>query len=302
MQHIKSIVAAVDFSPCSAAALAAALRIGAWNRAAVRAVHVIDVVVGLEPEPAMAAMHLAIRDGIVDDAAKAWAAFRETIPGASGMPCEILVDARVRGILAQTRIAHANILVIGAVGESAGDAKVETGFGSVAGGCVRHAECDVLAVRGSQTGPFRSVVAAVDFSDSARHALDTAVRVATQDAAALRVVHVYDAPWRRLPKDSKSPAADPAFKESYQKAIAARLAAFCKPLEHELRACKAEMIAVDAATHRRGIPDLARSVAADLVVIGTHGHSALHDMLLGTTAEKILRDSPCSVWVVRNAG
>lgn len=38
----------------------------------------------------------------------------------------------------------------------------------------------------------------------------------------------------------------------------------------------------------------------DLVVIGTHGHSRLASMLLGSVTEKVVRTCPCPVTVVRS--
>ena len=43
---------------------------------------------------------------------------------------------------------------------------------------------------------------------------------------------------------------------------------------------------------------VAQSIQADLIVVGSHGHSAL-DRLLGTTAAKIVNHAACSVLVVR---
>lgn len=43
----------------------------------------------------------------------------------------------------------------------------------------------------------------------------------------------------------------------------------------------------------------ARRLNARLLVIGTEGRTGLRRMLLGSTAEQILRDAPCSVLVVR---
>lgn len=37
----------------------------------------------------------------------------------------------------------------------------------------------------------------------------------------------------------------------------------------------------------------------ELLVIGDRGHSSVWDSLLGTTAEKIVRVAPCSVFIVR---
>jgi nucleotide-binding universal stress UspA family protein len=44
----------------------------------------------------------------------------------------------------------------------------------------------------------------------------------------------------------------------------------------------------------------ARRVGADLIVMGTHGRSALKQMLLGSVAEKVVRKAPCPVLTVRH--
>jgi nucleotide-binding universal stress UspA family protein len=43
----------------------------------------------------------------------------------------------------------------------------------------------------------------------------------------------------------------------------------------------------------------AHDAAMDLVVMGTHGRTGLERLLMGSVAEKVLRDSPCSVLVVK---
>jgi nucleotide-binding universal stress UspA family protein len=48
----------------------------------------------------------------------------------------------------------------------------------------------------------------------------------------------------------------------------------------------------------QAICDAARTLQADLVVIGSHGYSGI-DRLLGTTAAKVVNHAPCSVLVVR---
>lgn len=47
--------------------------------------------------------------------------------------------------------------------------------------------------------------------------------------------------------------------------------------------------------------DIARNEASDLIVIGTHGYTAL-DRLIGTTAARVVNHAPCSVLVVRTGG
>jgi len=40
----------------------------------------------------------------------------------------------------------------------------------------------------------------------------------------------------------------------------------------------------------------------DMIVMGTHGHSGLAHMLIGSVAEKVVRKSPCAVLTVRPEG
>jgi nucleotide-binding universal stress UspA family protein len=44
---------------------------------------------------------------------------------------------------------------------------------------------------------------------------------------------------------------------------------------------------------------LADDNQADLIVVGTHGHSALEHLLVGSVAERIVRHASCSVLLVR---
>ena len=41
---------------------------------------------------------------------------------------------------------------------------------------------------------------------------------------------------------------------------------------------------------------------SDLIVIGTHGRTGLARLLVGSVAEKVVRQAPCPVLTVRNHG
>jgi nucleotide-binding universal stress UspA family protein len=47
--------------------------------------------------------------------------------------------------------------------------------------------------------------------------------------------------------------------------------------------------------HRPGVLEFAALLNADLVAVGTRGQSNLRDLVVGSTAEKVLRDGVCGV-------
>jgi nucleotide-binding universal stress UspA family protein len=48
------------------------------------------------------------------------------------------------------------------------------------------------------------------------------------------------------------------------------------------------------------IPDTAKAIGADLIVMGTNGYSRVKQVLLGGTAERVVRHSTCPVLTVRH--
>jgi universal stress protein A len=47
------------------------------------------------------------------------------------------------------------------------------------------------------------------------------------------------------------------------------------------------------------IVKFARELQTDLIILATHGHTGLKHILLGSTAERVVRHAPCPVLVVR---
>jgi nucleotide-binding universal stress UspA family protein len=50
---------------------------------------------------------------------------------------------------------------------------------------------------------------------------------------------------------------------------------------------------------RRALTDAARADSADLVVVGSHGHSGLGRAFLGSVASYVIAHAPCDVLVIR---
>ena len=57
--------------------------------------------------------------------------------------------------------------------------------------------------------------------------------------------------------------------------------------------------AVEVGDVRESILDAAVKWDADLVVVGSHGHSGIQSVLLGSVAESVARRAKCSVEIVR---
>ena len=61
---------------------------------------------------------------------------------------------------------------------------------------------------------------------------------------------------------------------------------------------------VNSALIRKGRPhreiiDAARTLKVDLIVIATHGYTGVNRALLGSVTERVVREAPCPVFVVR---
>jgi len=295
VDHLRTIVVGVDFTAPSRTALVQAMRIGAWNRASVKAAHVLDTIVTIELEAALAPMAMQVTDALVNDSREAWAAFARAIPGASDVPCHVEVNNRAFGFLHYARDAHADLIVIGAMSGR----KPDTGLGSMAHACVRHAKSDVLIAREDHPEAFKTIVVGVDFSETSMRALERATRIASQDGAALHVVHIYKPPWTELRFDAQGPLITPQVIQKYAADLGQRLRDFCRPLDHELTYLKATLKVHEHDGHRSGLAQYCEEVKADLLVLGTRGRTTLRDVLLGSTAEKALRHASCSVLAIR---
>jgi nucleotide-binding universal stress UspA family protein len=252
----------------------------------------------MDLEQALSPFQGEIRAGLVRDARDAWSGFTAGIPGASALELEVAIDNPVAAMLRRVRERSADLLVLGTHGTSPAD----RGPGTLATACVRKARASVLLVRESQVAPFRSVIACVDFSESSRKALEQAVRMAVHDGAVLHALHVFDAPWHRLHYRAPTPQTSADYQRQYRDGLRRRLEAFCKPVVPEMARLKADYEIFDGKGYGAGICQFVERVDGDLVVLGTRGRTNLRDILLGSTAERVVRDAPCSILAVKPDG
>jgi nucleotide-binding universal stress UspA family protein len=133
----------------------------------------------------------------------------------------------------------------------------------------------------------RKILVPVDFSECSSKALQYAIAFARQFGAELvllHVVHPYPPMPEMGPVDAESMVDAHEQMESFQKTVGSVVP--CKTM-------------VRTGSGHGEIIAMAKELGVDLIVISTHGRTGLEHVLLGSTAEKVVRHAGCPVLVVR---
>lgn len=152
---------------------------------------------------------------------------------------------------------------------------------------------------------FKKILWATDFSEHARHAGQQALNCAQCTAGvvyALTVVDPDDLPLilTDVPDPFISRAQEENLEQQLEQAYEQRV---LNHLNQEVQPLRDAGINVE--THLRvGMPwrqiiRAAGDLDASLIVIGSHGKRSLEELLLGSTVERVTRQAPCPVLVVR---
>lgn len=142
-----------------------------------------------------------------------------------------------------------------------------------------------------------TILAGADVSIPSDQAIDRAAALAAQHGAKLILVHAVA---------NDQPGQDDGDNEVVRKlgeVSAAMQVEVAKRLRARLDQLRAQGIDAELAsvTGAPGevVAQLARDHAAELIVVGTHGHTGISRFLLGSVATAILRHAPCDVLVTR---
>lgn len=140
----------------------------------------------------------------------------------------------------------------------------------------------------------RRIVCPTDFSPTARAACDYAAEFARSFDAELVLLHVI--PELNYPTRSFGMAsAFPHLREELHKRAQEELEVEAKRISP---AGKVVVELRDGVSHEQ-VLDCAKKRQADLIVMGTHGHTGLAHLVLGSTAERVVRMSDIPVVTVR---
>lgn len=141
--------------------------------------------------------------------------------------------------------------------------------------------------------PYRRIVHATDFSPASSRALAAAVGLAQRLRAELRLVHVVD----NSPLLSYYTLVYQAHRIDTTRRRQARQA-LQRLAERKVGRRVRVRVDVRVGNPAEQILVAARRARADLIVLGSHGYTALEHALLGSTAEKVVRRSPVPVLIV----
>ncbi|HME44519.1 MAG TPA: universal stress protein [Syntrophorhabdales bacterium] len=145
---------------------------------------------------------------------------------------------------------------------------------------------------------YKNILFCTDFSKSAQAALPYAIDLAKKYGAALHLLHVYQDAGHiaefELSSDTKSDYIRVAHLMGTE--MEKRLETLCEEIVKELGSCEHKMVRGKAHIE---IIRYTKEKNVDLIVMASHGLSGLEHVLFGSTAERVLRESPCNVFVIK---
>jgi nucleotide-binding universal stress UspA family protein len=267
-----NVLVALDLSTASAAIIERAARLPITSGSSITLFHVVPQGFGLPPVLDTATEREAQR-------VLATAAARISELTAEGVDVFTAVGHGTPfvEIIRRARHERVELVVLGRHGyRTFPDALI----GSTAERVLRKGDVPLLIVSGMPNRAYRRPMVAVDLSDTARRALDLALRVTDPQADPLEVVHSCNV----------RAGGDPEERDGTD--LARFLAEFGE-------AAARWRVTVGPGDARAVILAEAARREVDLLVLGTHGRSGITHLLLGSVAEAVVRAAKCDVLVAR---
>ena len=135
---------------------------------------------------------------------------------------------------------------------------------------------------------FKTIAIGLDGSDGSKKAVPFATELARRDDAKLVIAHVEE---YTIGKGGGPLRVD-------EDEVRGELAELAKSLTDDGIPTSVEVESIRVGGPAHGIDDIAKRVGADLIVVGTRGHTALSNLLLGSVAQRLLAIADRPVFVV----
>jgi len=144
---------------------------------------------------------------------------------------------------------------------------------------------------------FKKILFCTDFSENSDHAFSYAFNLTRAYNATLLILHVIVEPvsyyWSSTPK-----AEDELIGKQTERVKQEINTRYLQKIEG-FKDYKIFTRETDEGRAFYEIIQVAREECADLIVMGTHGRTGIDHLIVGSTAERVVRKSPCPVLTVR---
>ena len=144
----------------------------------------------------------------------------------------------------------------------------------------------------------KNVMVATDFSKTSETALEYGRAFARTFGATLHVVHVVENAFTRMTAGEFGVLNFEEILREMQTASQKEIDKLVREDDRRELNARATISLAHDAVH--GISAYAKDEKIDMIVMGTHGRTALSHMLMGSVAEKVVRMAPCPVLTVRH--
>jgi len=144
-----------------------------------------------------------------------------------------------------------------------------------------------------------TILVPYDFSPHSRVALQAAVELARATSARIHLLHVVEEPSITYPSIATGVVTEggiPVAVLEQARAALEEVGAEAKLAHQPVLPAKV----VEASSAAVGIVTFAEEIAADLIVMGTHGRTGMGHAFLGSVAERTLRQAQCPVLTLKD--
>ena len=279
---MKTILVATDLSERSERALQQAIHLASAQDAALHVLYVVD-----EEIPGRIAKE--IKSGAKETLNEQIA--RAAVGKSVNLTIHVVFQTIWKGIVEAAEELEADLLVLGSH-RSRG--MMELFRGTTVQRVAKVAKTPLLVVGNSKPGPYRDVIAGVDFSDCSRNAINVGAALAPK--ATMTLINVYHVPYKEFTKRA-DPDGSIEKRDRLQtdRELAKEMKAFEQRLESKSLKLKRTFIEGGPAPV---LLEEARRRESNLICVGSHGRSWLAEAFLGSTARELLSAAPCDVLVV----
>jgi nucleotide-binding universal stress UspA family protein len=296
---VTHVLLPTDFSPSSAPAFRYAVEWAKVFEAHLTLLHVHPLQPGLDIDAAVAQKFLDEQRKVArEELENLLAEARKQVPGAS---MELLAGLPSEFICQVAREKKCDLIIMGTHGWTGFNRVL---FGSVAERVIQRAPCPVLSIPHREPQDIsamhplqvlpRQVVLPLEFSDCSMDAYEYAVQIAKWFDAPLTLVHAIEP----LSYSLDFTLIHPLQEKTNRYKVEKRLADLTAVLS-EQQGLTAAYELLDKPTVD-GILETSAIQQADLIIMGTHGRKGLSRMVLGSTACKVLEQSPYPVLTVKS--